>query len=422
MQKKVLVIEDSVTSMKMLENLVESNGLIPICAGSLSEAKHHFMRSSPEEFLCSIVDYNLPDAPDGEAIDFSIQSFLPTVVITGRLDERTRETVLAKEVVDYIPKENAQVFDYLGRLLQRLEKNKSIGVLVVDDSRLIRSMQVSLLRRHNFNTYEAVDGEEGLNILRQHNDIKLVITDENMPNMSGIEMVAEIRNTYSKEDVAIIGVSGKGSSALSARFIKSGANDYIAKPYCHEEFFCRVIQNVEHIENISLIRQAANIDHLTGLSNRRHFFTRVGASLRIAPKHVAIAIFDIDHFKNINDVHGHIVGDAVLKQFADLMRHHFSQYHHCRFGGEEFCVFFSGLALTDVVAKLEAFRVALEQTTLRLQGVDVQCTVSIGASNVYDGDINQTIKLADSNLYQAKHDGRNKVCYEEASAAAAAAS
>lgn len=412
MQKKVLLIEDSPTSMKMLQHLIEKVGLVPIAAESLTEAQHHFRNSSPEEYLCAVVDYNLPDAPDGEAIDFSIKAFVPTVVITGRLDERTREKVLSKNVVDYIPKENAQVYDYLGRLLLRLEKNKSIGVLVVDDSRLTRMMQMSLLRRHNFTTYEASDGEEGLNVLRQHNDIKLVITDENMPNMSGIEMVAEIRNTFSKEDVAIIGVSGKGSSALSARFIKSGANDYIAKPYCHEEFFCRVIQNVEHIENISLIRQAANIDHLTGIPNRRHFFTRVNASLRIAPKQVGVAILDIDHFKGINDNHGHQAGDLVLKHVAKSLQSHFEGFHLCRFGGEEFCVFFTGVAIDTMSEKLEKFRMMLENNALTVEGKTLSCTVSVGISDQFSGDINDTIRDADAHLYKAKESGRNQVIFE----------
>ncbi|XOV79929.1 MAG: diguanylate cyclase [Aestuariibacter sp.] len=411
MQKKVLVIEDSPTSMKVLEHLIEKVGLIPVSAQSLTEAQHHFSHSSPEEYLCAVVDYNLPDAPDGEAIDFAINAFVPTVVITGRLDERTRESVLAKEVVDYIPKENAQVFDYLGRLLQRLEKNKSIGVLVVDDSRLTRMMQMSLLRRHNFNIYEAADGEEGLNVLRQNNDIKLVITDENMPNMNGIEMVAEIRNTFSKEDVAIIGVSGKGSSALSARFIKSGANDYISKPYCHEEFFCRVIQNIEHIENIALIRQASNIDHLTGIPNRRHFFSRIDASLRLSPKQVAIAVMDVDGFKEINDTYGHQTGDTVLKLIAKLLKQHFKEFNYCRFGGEEFCVFFSGVATEEIVNRLEIFRRALASLETRVQGIVVRCTISIGVSDAFNGEINDTIKIADANLYKAKQAGKNQICH-----------
>lgn len=408
MQNKVLVIEDSPTSQKVLCHLISKTGLEPVAAGSLAEAKAVFGNTSPEEYLCAVVDYNLPDAEDGQAIDFAIAAFIPTVVITGRLDEKTREKVLAKDVVDYIPKENAQVYDYLSRLLQRLEKNKKIGILIVDDSRVTRSMVAALLRRHNFVTYEAVDGLEGLAALRQHSNIKLVISDEEMPNMTGVEMVAELRQTFSKEELAVIGVSSKGSSALSARFIKSGANDYIAKPYCHEEFFCRIVQNIEYIENIEAIRRAANIDYLTGLPNRRHFFNRVNANLKMSPQNISLALVDIDHFKSINDNYGHDVGDLALKAVADCFGEHFSDYHIARFGGEEFCVYVSGVDPQEVLDKVEQFRKAIEAYPIEIANESISCTVSIGMSNNYNGSIKETIRLADACLYKAKQNGRNQ--------------
>lgn len=411
MQQKVLVIEDSPTSMKVLCHLVNKAGLEPISASSLTEARQLFASSYPEEYLCAIVDYNLPDAEDGEAIDYAIQAFIPTVVITGRLDERTRDRVLSKDVVDYIPKENAQVYDYLSRLLQRLEKNKQIGVLVVDDSRLSRSMVTSLLRRHNYLTYEAEDGQEGLTVLRQHSNIKLVITDENMPNMTGVEMVAELRNTFGKEDVAVIGVSGKGSSALSARFIKSGANDYISKPYCHEEFFCRVTQNIEHIENVAAIRKAANTDYLTGLPNRRHFFTRVRANLKLSPSFVCFAIFDIDHFKVINDEYGHDAGDHALKIIAKILDKHFKHHYVSRFGGEEFCAYLSAMDKDSVAQLLELIRKEIAETQLQYNGKRYNLTVSVGASAEFKGKTEETLRLADENLYKAKEAGRNQLVF-----------
>ena len=157
------------------------------------------------------------------------------------MDEDTRARILKKNVVDYITKENAQVYEYLTRLLSRLEKNKKVGVLVVDDSRVGRNAMVTLLRRHNFITYEAGDGQQGLDALRRYNNIKLAIVDENMPVMSGLQMLCELRRNVTKEDLAVIGISADNSSGLSARFIKSGANDYLHKPYCHEEFFCRIM-------------------------------------------------------------------------------------------------------------------------------------------------------------------------------------
>jgi diguanylate cyclase (GGDEF)-like protein len=409
MQRKVLIIEDSKTSMNLMRSLITKAKLRPICTTSLVEAKHVFSSSAPEEYLCAVVDFHLPDAPNGEAIDFAIESFLPTIVVTGSLDESTRTTILNKSVVDYIPKENAQVYDYLTRLLNRLDKNKKVGVLVVDDSRVSRHSMTALLRRHNFITFEAADAEKGIEVLRSHTNIKLAIIDENMPGMSGIQMISELRKTYSKEDLGIIGISSDTTSGLSARFIKSGATDYLHKPYCHEEFFCRIMQNVERLENIETIRRVANSDYLTGLPNRRHFFTRVEASLKVTPKSQSLAIIDIDHFKKINDTFGHDCGDYTLKELAKLVAEFFAGHTAARFGGEEFCVYFSNTAPEQVLQIMENFREAIANKILTFEKQSVSCTVSVGLTHKSKGGINAMLRLADEHLYSAKNAGRNQV-------------
>jgi diguanylate cyclase (GGDEF)-like protein len=409
MQRKVLIVEDSKTSMNLMRSLITKAKLRPICTTSLVEAKHVFSSSAPEEYLCAVVDFNLPDAPNGEAIDFAIESFLPTIVVTGRLDESTRTTILNKNVVDYIPIENAQVYEYLTRLLNRLDKNKKVGVLVVDDSRVSRHSMTALLRRHNFITFEAANAEQGVEYLRSNVNIKLAIIDENMPSMSGIQMISELRKTYSQEDLGIIGISSDTTSGLSARFIKSGATDYLHKPYCHEEFFCRIMQNVERLENIETIRRVANSDYLTGLPNRRYFFTRVAASLKITPKSQSLAIIDIDHFKKVNDTYGHDCGDYTLKELAKLVAEYFAGHTAARFGGEEFCVYFSNTAPDQVMKIMDDFRKAIAHKTLTFEKQSVSCTVSVGLTHKSKGGINAMIRLADEHLYTAKNGGRNQV-------------
>jgi diguanylate cyclase (GGDEF)-like protein len=408
MKYKVLIIEDSPTSMRILKRVVSKANLTAVCAESLTEAKHIFSNSTPESFLCALIDYTLPDAPDGEAIDFAIESFIPAVVITGRLDEAVRANVLSKAVV---PKENAQVYEYLSRLLGRLEKNKSVGVLVVDDSRVSRNKMVSLLRRHNFVTYDASGAIAGIEILHANKDIKLIITDENMPDMTGVEMVAEVRRIYDKDELSIIGVSSDTSSALSARFIKSGATDYLMKPYCHEEFFCRVLQNVELVEHIEAIRRAANSDYLTGLPNRRHFFGRANSLLKRDPAKVSLALIDLDLFKNVNDTYGHDCGDYVLKEVAKTIVKHFSKYCVARFGGEEFCIFFADIDSDEAYKMLENFRREISEKVLTFGQHQFSFSLSIGLTGIFKGTIEAMLTQADENLYKAKENGRNQVMH-----------
>ena len=271
----------------------------------------------------------------------------------------------------------------------------------------------ALLRRHNFITFEAVNAEQGIDLLRSNSNIKLAIIDENMPGMSGIQMISELRKSYSKDDLGIIGISSDTKSGLSARFIKSGATDYLHKPYCHEEFFCRIMQNVERLENIETIKRVANSDYLTGLPNRRHFFTRVSAIQQILPKSQSLAIIDIDHFKTVNDTYGHDCGDYTLKELAKLVAEYFADYTAARFGGEEFCVYFSNTSPEQVLQILENFRKAIERKTLTFEKQSLSCTVSIGVTHKSKGGINAMLRLADEHLYSAKNNGRNLIVGDE---------
>ncbi|WP_416306575.1 diguanylate cyclase domain-containing protein [Neptunicella sp. SCSIO 80796] len=407
MTKKVLVIEDSMTSTKVLQKVIQKAGYTAVCASSLYQAKHLFDQSMPEEFLCAIVDFHLPDAPNGESIDFTIEAYIPTIVVTGREDEQTRSIIINKNIVDYFTKGNSQFYEYLSRLLGRLERNQQIGILVVEDSRAERNATVALLQRHNFITYAASNVADGLAQIGQQNNIKLVITDDDLPDMSGIKMVESLRQQHSKEDLAVIGIAYQGRPGLSASFIKSGANDYLTRPYCHEEFFCRVIQNVEYIENIDAIRRAANTDYLTGLPNRRYFFNRVNAILQSPPAHISLALLDIDYFKKINDSYGHDAGDAVLKGLAELLADICRDYQLARFGGEEFCIFMP-LALSEACQQIETLRCRVEKLRIRFEKQILNCTISIGITDIYEGSIDDMLQYADKLLYQAKQQGRNQ--------------
>ncbi len=408
-QKKVLVIEDSRTAMNIAVKLVEKAGLVPVPAQSLTEAQHVFTHSVPEEFLCAIVDYNLPDATHGQAIDFCLESVLPTIVITGRMDNKTRSDVLRREVVDYIPKENAQTYDYLSRLLVRLERNKNIGVIVAEQDRSTTRAMVPLLKRHNFTTYEVNSAEETYRLLRENPNIKLVITGHEMEDQHSTRLIANLRVEYPKERLAIISVCDKNNELNSARFIKSGANDFLLKPYCHEEFLCRITQNIELIENVEALTSLANTDFLTGLFNRRYFFDRLSSLVSASPASHAIAMLDLDHFKQINDTYGHDAGDDVLITTARLLRQCLPEAIIARFGGEEFCVFMHQTAPKLAFKKVETFRRTLEQQFIQSGESSIKVTSSIGLITDLKADLSECVSAADELLYAAKTNGRNRV-------------
>ncbi|MFC3123322.1 GGDEF domain-containing response regulator [Agaribacter flavus] len=412
MKYKILLVEDNAASLRVLKRIIGKINLDVAVATSLTEAKLIFEQSTPESFLCAVVDYTLPDAPHGEAIDFAIQSYMPVIVLTSQSDEDVRNRILSKAVVDYIPKQNRQVFEYLSRLLIRLQKNKQVGVLVVGKRPSSRNKVCELLNRHNFETYQENNTLSAVNSLYNNKQIKLVITENELQDESGIELVAAIRKEFSKEELSIIGTSNLSNPALLAKFIKSGANDYLRVPYCHEEFFCRVLQNIEHIEQIELIRKTANMDYLTGLPNRRHFFEEVTTQMHRGLESMCLALLDLDHFKKINDTYGHDCGDAMLKEVAKLMKKHFSEFSMSRFGGEEFCVFFPNTTLEQAKQKLDVFRTQVESKKIRRKRQSIGCTVSIGVTSKLAEKVETMLSHADECLYKAKSLGRNQiVCY-----------
>ena len=414
MKFKVLVIESDSEALRVLKRVIGKAGFDVVVANTLIEAKHIFELSTPEEYLCAVVDYVLPDAPHGQSIDFALKAYIPVIVITNQTDEEIRKDILRREIVDYIPKQNAQIYEYLSRLLERLEKNHQVGVLVVDSSRRNRNSIAPLLRRHNFTVYETNTANNVQDLLYQHNNIKLVIVDEDLPEMQGTEIVADIRRSFNKSEVSIIGVSSGRKTALLARFLKSGANDYLTRPYCHEEFFCRIMQNIEHIEQIDVIRETANKDYLTGLSNRRHFFNQVEASMKRGLEQMSLALLDLDHFKQVNDNYGHDYGDMVLKETAKLLNKKLSnkiypEFKVSRFGGEEFCVFMPNTSLEQAAKIMDDFRDVLSQKAFKMRKKSLNCTVSIGVTDVYKRNIESMLTVADQNLYAAKTAGRNRV-------------
>ena len=412
MQQKVLIIEDSSTSLALLKKLVERAGLKPVVATTLAEARHIFLHSDPEHYLCAIVDYHLPDAPNGEAIDYAIESFIPTIVSTGKLDADTRNRVLAKDVVDYIPKENAQVFDYLMRLLSRLEKNKGIEVIVADPKRQNRTAMAALLRRHNFITLECATTEDVETLLGKHSNVKLLLIDSEIKGELATQFVAHLRKTYSKETLAILGLSADENNLLSARFIKSGANDFVKKPFCHEELLCRITLNIDLIEKVETIRRTANTDYLTGLPNRRHFFYTVDQYQQTPLSHQSVALIDLDHFKRINDTYGHDAGDAVLKAVARRIASHCADLVVSRFGGEEFCVYLPDLPSEAAIERIEALRQHIASKPVNFKDQMLPVTASIGLTTASSTNVHEMLTRADKLLYQAKTGGRNQVAHD----------
>ena len=164
---------------------------------------------------------------------------------------------------------------------------------------------------------------------------------------------------------------------------------------------------------IEALKKSAIEDYLTGLYNRRYFFS-VGEKLfqnaRRSNLQLTTAMFDIDHFKKINDRFGHGVGDMVIKNVADILTRGFRASDViCRFGGEEFCLLAANMRSQETFFHFEQIRETIEEQSFGAGTATVKFTISIGVTTKIADTLNATINRADELLYQAKEDGRNRV-------------
>ncbi|RQW23284.1 response regulator [Rhodobacteraceae bacterium CH30] len=407
----ILLIEDSTAILHPLARVIERMGYCVRIAMSRAQMQQELLKGG---LMAAVLDYSLPDALEGEALYDLLKKGVPTLVLTARNDAATREKILSYPVVDYIPKDMPAALEYVAMLLRRLDRNRQLAALVVDDSHTVRQHLKSLLERYLFQVILASDADEAKQALKQHKHIRLALIDHDMPGMDGANLTTEIRRSFGREQLAIIGISGSSNSSTNPRFIKAGADDFLSKPFNPEEFYCRITRTIEYLENMEALVQAANQDALTGLPNRRAFFAE---ALRQNDDY-AVAMLDIDHFKSINDRCGHAGGDEALIALAKQLREHFPDEMAARLGGEEFAIILGGDNRVQQ-QRLENFRQALANQKQHLAGQHLNLTISIGLSDCSTQSIELQLHQADERLYQAKQGGRNCLVARERSMQAA---
>lgn len=396
----ILVVEDSPVFQQYIRELLTDAGYNITILGSFVEARH-FLEDQPD-LLCAVLDFNLPDAPRGQVVDYVLDKGYRAIVLTGNTNAALREHMLNKGILDYLVKDSIVSLSFLVPMLNRLVQNRNKKVLVVDDSRSMREYLSELLTRQNLTVLTAIDGLEALSVFAQHPDIALVITDHAMNNMDGVSLTHALRKQKSRDDLAIVGLSASRTKDLVSQFLKAGANDYLDKPFIKEELYCRIHSVLEIQDANHQLFNFANRDDLTLLWNRRYFFhwaEECSATTK------SIAMLDVDYFKRINDKHGHEGGDMILRALGKLLKTGFSSALPARFGGEEFVVMDTENP-AKFLDELAALKNAIEDSDVLIEGKKVPFTVSIGVATGSES-ITQLIRRADDNLYVAKRKGRN---------------
>ncbi len=302
-------------------------------------------------------------------------------------------------------------------------------ILVVDDQEDNVEVLRARLEARGYETITARDGEQALQIV-EASPPDLILLDVMMPKLDGNEVARRIKGNPALPFIPIIMQTALDSTESKVEGLGAGADDYITKPINFAELEARVrsMLRIKALQDAVLEREralaaameelqrVAITDGLTGLYNRRHIEERLHEmfehSLRLHEP-LACAMFDLDHFKSVNDTYGHQAGDEVLRQLAVLLTDSARDIDRVgRYGGEEFMIILPGTVLDAAVTFAERARLAVESHIFTFEGGTLRRTMSCGVAAWPHPRIrhrDELVKSADDALYVAKNMGRNKV-------------
>jgi diguanylate cyclase (GGDEF)-like protein len=304
-----------------------------------------------------------------------------------------------------------------------LDQVKRPSILVVDDSELVRGQVRALLEQEPLNAVvtEAVDGSDALREALA-NPYDCVICDLLMPVMDGFRFVTALRQRHPRLALPVLMLTVRDNLETKVRGFEAGASDFIVKPFLDEEFRARVQTHVilaqlyrRTAEQNLRLQVMAKTDGLTEIPNRRAFMERLEEEFsrtRRKDTRVSLCILDLDHFKQINDTHGHQVGDRALVATAKVLTAAGRRYDFVgRVGGEEFGVLLPDCGLEEAVGVAARIRGQLAAVEVEpLKAGDITTSVGVTVTTGHEADsVERLYARADRALYQAKNAGRNQV-------------
>jgi diguanylate cyclase (GGDEF)-like protein len=298
------------------------------------------------------------------------------------------------------------------------------AVLVIEDSashraELRRALESSPDVRE---VVEASNGIAGLQALVTR-PFDAVICDIELPGFDGEKLLAAKEQRPQLADTPILFVSANRDPERKARLLERGASDTIEKPFHPAELLARLGVHLrlrqlrsELQEKNQQLERLSITDPLTGLRNRRFADWFLSRELERVHRHgnrLSVFIVDLDHFKRVNDTHGHPVGDAALRHVGEILSRQMRKTDvAARWGGEEFLIALAQVPLEGALELAERQRAAIEATPLPLvDGRELELTISIGVATAVaaDASTEDLVAAADRALYQAKDAGRNRV-------------
>ncbi len=455
MTARVLVVDDLEPNVKLLEAKLRAEYFDVLTALSGQEAVEKARAEKPDIIL---LDVMMPGMDGFEACRIlksdQETAHIPVVMVTALDQQADRVAGLSAGADDFLtkPVEDVALFARVrglsrlkmmtDELRMRYATGKGLGVVdkidITLDESILEEARIFIIDDHgeqvekvkaalgdNYQISSETDPEVALGRVKT-GEFDLVIINMSIDAMDPLRLCSSMRSFEETRMTPLLGIVRQGDTRKLVRALDIGVNDYLTRPVEKNELIARVSTQIRRKRYIDQLRSSfqaslemAVTDQLTGLYNRRYLASHLSAMFDRAfwtGRPLSILIMDLDHFKSINDTHGHDAGDRVLQEFAERIKASVRGIDlACRYGGEEFLVAMPDTDKRFASLVAERLRQEVEAQEVELNGGRdiLKVTVSIGIACSEDGPKDDTaqklIKRADEALYEAKKSGRNKV-------------
>lgn len=454
MSARVLVVDDILPNVKLLEAKLSSEYYDVLTATSGEEALVKIQNDSPDIIL---LDVMMPGM-DGFEVCRRIKSnpavaHIPVVMVTALTDSsdkvrglqagaddflskpvndtalmaRVRSLVRLKMTVDEwrVRENTASQFGVTEEKANAMnEPVEGASVLLVEDQDFESDKIIATFRQDNDSVQAVKSGMQAMEYAARQ-DFDLMIVSLNLRAEDGLRLCSHLRSNERTRSVPILMLATEEDMGRVAHGLEIGAHDYILRPIDRNEILARARSQIRRKRfqdrlraNYEVSLSMALTDSLTGLYNRRYMEVHLQKLLQkneLQNKNLCILLLDIDHFKSINDTHGHAVGDEVLKTFAFRLKDSLRSFDLVtRLGGEEFVAILPDITveLSHLVA--ERLRRSIAEKPFKCAAGAITVTTSIGGTIIEAGNhsVQSVLDRADKALYEAKSGGRNCTVFE----------